>query len=59
MTAWDVYIDKGPHECGIHIDTVFYDDDCDAEWVYKGLVEHDGYRSDIYVENGDRRYPDE
>jgi hypothetical protein len=44
MKAWDVKLN------GETIDTVFYDDDCDADYVRRGLIEHDGYDSAIEVE---------
>lgn len=31
-------------------DTVFYDADCTADHVRRGLIEHDGYPDDIVVE---------
>jgi hypothetical protein len=43
MTAWNVYLS------GKLIDTVFYDDDCDADYVRRGLVDHDGYNPGITV----------
>jgi len=43
MTAWDVIRD------GRVIDTVFYDADCELGYVRKGLIEHDGYPTDITV----------
>jgi hypothetical protein len=43
MMAWDV-IRKGKV-----IDTVFYDQNCDAEYVRHTLIEHDGYPTDIIV----------
>lgn len=43
MTAWNVYRN------GREIDCVFYNDDCDAEYVRKGLIEHDRYPCDIVV----------
>ncbi len=43
MTGWNVYL------LGKLIDTVFYDDDCDAEYVRRGLIEHDGYDPRIVV----------
>ena len=52
MKAWDVYkhtqeeVYYGPSD---PIDTVFYDDDCDAEYVRRGLIEHDGYDPSISV----------
>jgi len=39
--AWDVVLN------GKVIDTVFYNDDLDASYVYDGLVNHDGYDSRI------------
>ena len=46
--AWDVF---GPDEDGteILIDTVFYDANCDSQYVKKGLVDHDGYDPSIIV----------
>jgi hypothetical protein len=32
-----------------HIDTVFYTPDCDADYVRRSLIEHDGYASRIRV----------
>lgn len=43
MQAWDVELD------GELIDTVFYDSDCDADYVKRGLIDHDGYDSRIEV----------
>ena len=43
MRAWDV-VRKGKI-----IDTVFYCKDCDAEYIRRGLIEHDGYPVDILV----------
>jgi len=43
MTGWDVILK------GKVIDTVFYDNDCDAEYVRRGLIEHDGYDPGIKV----------
>ena len=48
MKAWDVY-KPNPHGRDQHIDTVFYDSDCKADYVLRGLVEHDGYPCDIRV----------
>lgn len=44
MQAWNVY--NSDDEL---IDTVFYDDDCDEDYVLDGLIEHDGYPYDIYI----------
>ena len=43
MVAWNVYLG------GKLIDTVFYDDDCDADYVRRGLVDHDGYNPAITI----------
>lgn len=41
--SWDVYLK------GKLIDTVFYSPDCDAEYVRKSLIDHDGYDYRIIV----------
>lgn len=41
--AWNVYLR------GKLIDTVFYDADCSADYVRRGLIGHDGYNPDIVV----------
>ena len=41
--GWDVYLN------GKLIDTVFFDVDCDKDYVYRALVEHDGYPPGIEV----------
>ena len=46
--AWNVYLD------GTLIDTVFYSPDCDAEYVRRGLIDHDGYNSAITVRRCNR-----
>ena len=43
--AWTVTLN------GKHIDTVFFDADCDADYVYRALVNHDGYNPGIKVRN--------
>ena len=43
MKAWNVYLERKI------IDTVFYDEDIDAEEVKEGLVDHDGYNPGIIV----------
>jgi hypothetical protein len=47
--AWDVYLTRhnGWRVEREHLTTVFYDRDCDEAWVRDGLVNHDGYPSDI------------
>jgi hypothetical protein len=44
MQEWNVYLG------GDLIDTVWYNDQFDSEYVYMTLVEHDGYHTDIVVE---------
>ena len=41
--AWEVQLGL------YHIDTVYFNPDCDAEYVRKSLVEHDGYPEGIKV----------
>jgi hypothetical protein len=41
--GWNVYL------LGKLIDTVWFDADCDAEYVYRALVHHDGYDTRIEV----------
>lgn len=43
QVAWDVYLN------GMWIDTVFYDSDCDREYVKKSLIDHDGYHPNIVI----------
>lgn len=43
MNAWKVILN------GRHIDTVFFMRNCDAEYVRKSLIEHDGYSPSISV----------
>lgn len=43
MKAWNVLID------GKVFDTVFFRDDCDEDYVYITLVDHDGFPSEIEV----------
>jgi hypothetical protein len=43
MKAWKVYIGSK------WIDTVFFMPNCDAEYVRKSLINHDGYDSRIRV----------
>lgn len=43
QTAWYVYLN------GKLIDTVFYDSDCDADYVLRGLINHDGYNPNIKI----------
>lgn len=43
MRRWVVTL--GPR----HIDTVFFDPDCDEEYVRRSLLDHDGYDPRIEV----------
>jgi len=43
MVAWNVYLN------GRLIDTVFYDKNCDREYIKSGLINHDGYDPRIQV----------
>lgn len=44
--AWNVYLS------GKLIDTVFYTEDCDAEYVRESLINHDCYNARITVRKG-------
>ena len=46
--AWDVYRDDGRGRPLLR-DTVFFDEDCDEEYVKRALINHDGYPADIIV----------
>jgi len=43
MQGWNIFIGTSV------IDTVFYDTDCNADYVYNSLVNHDGYPAEIVV----------
>ena len=43
MQAWNVY--RGRRL----LDTVFYDADCDADYVRRSLIDHDGFSPNIIV----------
>ena len=43
MIKWNVYLNNRL------IDSVFYMTDCDRDYVYDGLVNHDGYDPRIIV----------
>lgn len=32
-----------------HDNTVFYDDDCDEDYIKQSLINHDGYPTDILL----------
>ena len=44
--AWDVYLN------GKQIETVFFNDSCDKEYVLRSLIDHDGFPSDICIFRG-------
>ena len=43
MQAWNIYLK------GKLIDTVFYDKDCDKNYVHRSLIDHDGYNPGIQI----------
>jgi hypothetical protein len=43
MTAWLVLVGAR------HINTVFFDHGCDADYVRDSLIKHDGYSNRIWV----------
>lgn len=55
--AWDVFLEKKRFQrhpptwsaYTAHIDTVWFDEDLGADYVYWALVEHDGYSPNIEV----------
>lgn len=51
MQEWNVYLED-EHGDERLIDTVFYDSDCDADYVKRGLVDHDGYDPAIKGQHG-------
>ncbi len=44
--SWDIFLH------GKKIDTVFYTEDCDSDYVRRSLIGHDGYNSEIVVRRG-------
>ena len=47
MKAWDVILE------GEIIDTVFYNNDCDADYIKQSLIDHDGYDPRIEVKEAE------
>jgi hypothetical protein len=43
MNAWNVFVGR---KC---IDTVFYTANCDADYVRRSLINHDGYPWNIVI----------
>jgi hypothetical protein len=50
MCKWFVYLD------GHWINSVFYDDDCDGDYVRDGLINHDGMPDNIQVRKENTNY---
>lgn len=48
--AWDVYVPVEYEPWTRWLDTVFFDDTCDKEYVRQSLIDHDGYSPNIFVE---------
>ena len=48
QNAWNIYLR------GELLDTVFYNSDCDEDYVLRGLIEHDGFDPDIEVRLRDK-----
>lgn len=44
MIAWNVFLNNKL------IDTVFFTEDCDGEYIVKSLVDHDRYHPNILVQ---------
>lgn len=49
QVAWNVYWKDSSLKGYKLLDTVFFDEDCDKEYVYDSLVNHDGYPTDIKI----------
>lgn len=48
--AWDVYRpSKKVYNGLVYWDTVYFTQDCDADYVRNSLVNHDGYPCDVIV----------
>ena len=43
MQAWNVYLN------GKNVNKVFFNKDCDKDYVLRALIEHDGYDPNITV----------
>lgn len=48
MQAWNVYLN------GKLIDTVFFNKNCDKDYVKDSLINHDGYDYDINVRRANK-----
>ena len=67
MKAWDVVVPIDGYEGedgygsffvmteGKRIDTVYFDKDCDRQYVRRSLIEHDNYPSNIMVYEARKR----
>lgn len=59
--AWDVNIPTAGYDGedgfgkfhvitnSVNVDTVFFDRDCDREYVRRTLIDHDGYPSNVVI----------
>ena len=47
--SWDVFIPSRKGLGLIHIDTVIFNAGCDADYVKRSLIDHDGYSRDIVL----------
>lgn len=51
MRVYNVYMPKGNSGFKYElIETVYFNNDCDADYVRKSLINHDGYSRHIIVE---------
>ena len=50
MKAFNVYLPTNNVFRHMLIDTVYFTNDCDAEWVKMSLITHDNYSTHIVVE---------
>jgi hypothetical protein len=41
MIAWSIYLGSNWLDC------VYFNDDCDRDYVYRSLVDHDGFSPEI------------
>lgn len=46
--AWNVYLE------GKLVDTVWFDNDCQKDYVLRSLIDHDGYNVDITVRKNNK-----
>lgn len=51
MKAWDIF--DAPESVHL-LDTVFFDDDCEPDYVRRCLIEHDGFPNSIEIRHDDK-----